>query len=93
MNNHASAAEREEWNLERMPDGATPKSELTGVKNWDDSKQRWIGVVVQIIERADGQECLLVYDVMSAETQVEIDDKLREAIFLKPWESSPSSVG
>jgi hypothetical protein len=59
-------------------------TEIVGMKHWNDEKQCWDGVVCQA-RRKDGKEFVLVYDVGSAETQVEIDDFLRHSIATEPW--------
>ena len=61
-----------------------PASDIIGMKNWDDEKQCWIGVICQVMV-VDGKESVHVYDVERAETQVEIDDWIKEAIATKPW--------
>jgi hypothetical protein len=67
-------------------------SELVGMKNWDDEKQCWIGVICQIVQGADGKESIHVFDVERADTQVEIDDWIVGAIKTKPWEkNAPAS--
>ena len=66
-------------------EGATAISEIVGMKNWDDAKQRWIGVICQIMADENGKEFVQVYDVASAETQTEIDDLIKKSIATKPW--------
>jgi len=58
------------------------KNKIMGMKNWDDETQRWIGIVCQVDE---DNVAITVLDVMFAETQVEIDNKLKESITTKPW--------
>lgn len=60
-------------------------SDFVGVKNWDDAKRRWIGVICRI-EIEAGKEVVKVYDVGDAGTQVEIDDWIADSIATKPWE-------
>lgn len=62
---------------------------LTGVicmKNWDDEKQCWVGIVCQAFRALDGKEGIVVYDVGTADTQVEIDDWGVNSIATRPWE-------
>lgn len=66
--------------------GAEPLTGIVAMKDWDDGKQRWIGTVCQAFRYPDGTEGIVVYDVGSAETQVEIDDWARHSIKTRPWE-------
>lgn len=66
----------------------TAASEIVGMKNWDDKKRRWCGVICQVRLDDAGKEFVQVYDVMSAETQVEIDDSIKQSIATRPWEKS-----
>jgi hypothetical protein len=63
-----------------------PVSEIVGMKNWDDQKRCWIGVICQIMRGDDGKKFVHVYDCERAETQVEIDDLIRKSIETRPWE-------
>jgi len=64
----------------------TPVSDFVGMKNWDDKKQCWIGVVCRVMKNNVGKEFIEVADVVDAKTQVEIDDLIAESIATKPWE-------
>lgn len=68
----------------------TARSEVVGMKNWSDEKQRWHGVICQVRVDGDGEEFVQVYDVGSAETQVEIEDWLRDSIATRPWDDESS---
>ncbi len=61
-------------------------SDWLGIKNWDDKKQCWIGVVCRIEVDDKGEEGIVVADVGSAQTQVEIDDWIGKSLAEKPWE-------
>lgn len=67
--------------------GAEPLTGVVAMKDWNDEKQCWIGTVCQAFRYPDGTEGIVVYDVGSAETQVEIDDWARHSIRTKPWET------
>ncbi len=67
-------------------EGAEPLTGIVAMKYWNDTKQRWIGTVCQAFRYKDGAEGIVVYDVGSAETQVEIDDWARRSMAEKPWE-------
>jgi len=61
------------------------ESEIFGMKNWNDAKQRWDGVICQVRRDDAGKEFIQIYDVGTAETQVEIDDWIKETLILRPW--------
>ena len=63
----------------------TPASPIVGMKNWNKKKKRWDGVVCQIVKDADGKESILVLDVMTAEHEIDLSEKLQESIATKPW--------
>lgn len=65
-----------------------PVSDIVGIKNWDDSRQCWIGVICQVMKDKAGKESVQVYDVLTAETQVEIDDLIADSVIDRPWEKS-----
>lgn len=69
--------------------GAEPLTPIVAMKDWNDEKQRWIGTICQAFRYPDGTEGIVVYDVESAETQVEIDDWARESMRDKPWDTTP----
>jgi len=64
----------------------TAESDILGMKNWSDEKQCWMGVICQIRKDESGNEFIQIYDVKSAELQVQIDDWIKESIATKPWE-------
>lgn len=63
---------------------AEPLAGIVAMKDWNDQKQCWIGTVCQAFRYAVGTEGILVYDVGSAETQVEIDDWAKDSMTRKP---------
>ena len=65
--------------------GTTPVCDIVGIRNWNDKKQRWDGVVCQVMKDHKGREFVEVYDVLSADTKVEIDDLIAQSIRTKPW--------
>lgn len=65
---------------------AEPVTPIVCMKKWLDDKQRWMGVVCQAVKNPNGEEGIIVYDVNTAETQVEIDDWADDSIATKPWE-------
>jgi hypothetical protein len=60
-------------------------SPIVAMKNWDDEKQKWLGVICQVRRDENGKEFIQIYDVKSADTQVEIDDWARNSIATEPW--------
>ncbi len=62
-----------------------PLTGLVCIKNWDDERQRWVGVVCQVLV-VNGEQGIVVHDINTAETQVEIDDWGKETIATRPWE-------
>lgn len=65
----------------------TAESEILGMKNWNDKKQRWDAVICQVRKDDDGKEFVQIYDVGHAETQVEVEDWIRNCLATKPWEA------
>lgn len=61
-------------------------SDYIGMKNWSDEKQCWVGVVCRIELDDKGEERITVYDVGTAETQVQIGDWIKNSIATRPWE-------
>lgn len=61
------------------------ESEIIGMKHWDDAKRCWHGVVCQVRRDDAGKEFIQVYDVGAAETQIEIDDWIRNSLATEPW--------
>lgn len=71
--------------FEPHPD-ARPYGDIVAMKDWQDARQQWVVVICQVFENPDGRQGIVIYDVGSAETQVEADDWARETIAAKPWE-------
>jgi hypothetical protein len=67
---------------------ATPTGEIVGVKNWSDERQCWVVAICQVTREADGSEKVYLLDIECADTQVEIDDWIRQSIATRPWEST-----
>lgn len=63
----------------------TPASPIVGMKQWNEEKKRWIGVVCQIVVDGDGKEGIMILDVMAAEHEVDLDEKIDKSIETKPW--------
>lgn len=63
----------------------TPAGPIVGMKNWNKKKKRWDGVVCQIVKDDAGKEGILVLDVMSAEHEIDLSEKIAESIATKPW--------
>lgn len=53
-----------------------------GTKVWCDATQRWLGAVVEVDQN---NHAVMVLDIGTAETQIEIDDWITESIRTKPW--------
>ena len=71
-----------------MPTELTP---IVGMKNWNKKKKRWDGVVCQAMRYDDGDEKVIVYDVMHAPTENKLSELLDESIKTKPWLNEPIS--
>lgn len=63
----------------------TPLSDIVGIKNWNQRKKRWDGVVCQVVKDHAGKESILVLDVMTAKTEDELSEALQKSIATKPW--------
>lgn len=70
----------------------TPVTEIIGVKNWNDEKQCWIGVICQVMKDSAGKEIIVVMDIETAGTQVEIDDAIRRSLETRPWEKEGDGI-
>ena len=63
----------------------TAETDIVGMKNWNDEKQRWDGVICQVRRDDNGKEFIQIYDVGTAETQVGINDWIKETLIMRPW--------
>lgn len=62
-----------------------PVTPIVGMVNWNDRKNRWDGVVCQVVKDSKGKESILVLDVMHAETEDELSQLLEQSIATRPW--------
>ena len=61
------------------------KYPIVAMKNWNKKKRRWDGVVCQVIVDETGKEKVMVYDVMCAEHEIDLEEMLQNSMNTKPW--------
>lgn len=67
--------------------GATPLTPTVAMKNWNEKKRRWDGVICQAFRYPDGSEGIVVYDVGTAKTESELDVWAEGALEARAWEA------
>lgn len=68
-----------------MRKAVKPLTHVVGMKNWNEKKRRWDGVICQAVKYDDDSEGIVIFDVMCQRTEKRLDEEIEVSLTAKPW--------